>query len=126
MAAAQRTIFIAGAGIGGLTASLALAARGFRVVLLEKAEKLEETGAGLQLSPNATRVLIGLGLKERLGRRAVVPESINIMSARAGGEITRIPLGEAATQRAGAKTARLSYCRIRTAPCGTTRRSSEE
>jgi salicylate hydroxylase len=102
VAAAQRTIFIAGAGIGGLTASLALAARGFRIVLLEKAEKLEETGAGLQLSPNATRVLIGLGLKERLGSRAVVPESINIMSARAGGEITRLPLGEAATQRAGA------------------------
>ena len=100
--AASRTIFVAGAGIGGLTASLALTARGFRVVLLEKAEKLEETGAGLQLSPNATRVLIGLGLKERLGSRAVVPESINIMSARAGGEITRIPLGEAATQRAGA------------------------
>ena len=69
---ASRTIFIAGAGIGGLTASLALAARGFRVVLLEKAEKLEETGAGLQLSPNATRVLIGLGLKDRLGSRAVV------------------------------------------------------
>ncbi len=46
-----------------MTASLALAARGFRVVLLEKAEKLEETGAGLQLSPNATRVLIALGLE---------------------------------------------------------------
>jgi salicylate hydroxylase len=99
---ASRTIFIAGAGIGGLTASLALAARGFRVVVLEKAERLEETGAGLQLSPNASRVLIGLGLKERLGSRAVVPESINIMSARAGGEIARLPLGEAATQRAGA------------------------
>src|SRR5262249_25514168 len=99
---ASRTIFIAGAGIGGLTASLALAARGFRVVLLEKPEKREETGAGLQLSPNATRVLIALGVKERLGGRAVVPESINIMSARAGGEITRLPLGEAATQRAGA------------------------
>jgi len=102
VAAAQRTIFIAGAGIGGLTASLALAARGFRVVLLEKAERLEETGAGLQLSPNATRVLIGLGLKERLGSRAVVPDSINIMSARAGGEIARLPLGDAATERAGA------------------------
>src|ERR1700755_1777025 len=85
-----------------MTASLALAARGFRIVLLEKAEKLEETGAGLQLSPNATRVLIGLGVKERRGSRAVVPESINIMSARSGGEITRLPLGDAATQRAGA------------------------
>jgi len=58
--AASRTIFVAGAGIGGLTASLALAARGFRVVVLEKAERLEEAGAGLQLSPNASRVLVGL------------------------------------------------------------------
>ena len=43
---ASRSIFVAGAGIGGLTASLALAARGFRVVVLEKAERLEEVGAG--------------------------------------------------------------------------------
>ena len=64
--AASRTVFVAGAGIGGLTASLALAARGFRVVILEKAERLEEAGAGLQLSPNASRVLDGLGLQPRL------------------------------------------------------------
>jgi salicylate hydroxylase len=100
--AASRTIFIAGAGIGGLTAALALAARGFRVVVLEKAERLEEVGAGLQLSPNASSVLVGLGLKERLALRAVVPEAISIMSARAGGEIVRLPLGEAASLRAGA------------------------
>jgi salicylate hydroxylase len=100
--AASRTIFVAGAGIGGLTASLTLAARGFRVVVLEKAERLEEAGAGLQLSPNASRVLVGLGLKDRLGMRAVTPEAISIMSARAGGEIVRLPLGEAATARAGA------------------------
>jgi salicylate hydroxylase len=99
--AASRTIFVAGAGIGGLTASLTLAARGFRVVVLEKAERLEEAGAGLQLSPNASRVLMGLGLKERL-YRAVTPEAISIMSARAGGEIARLPLGEAASTRAGA------------------------
>ncbi|WP_407155280.1 FAD-dependent monooxygenase [Bradyrhizobium sp. STM 3557] len=100
--AASRTIFIAGAGIGGLTAALALATKGFRVVMLEKAERLEEVGAGLQLSPNASRVLIDLGLKPRLAARAVVPEAVSIMSARAGGEIARLPLGEAATQRAGA------------------------
>ena len=100
--AASRTIFIAGAGIGGLTASLALAARGFRVVVLEKTERLEEAGAGLQLSPNASHVLIGLGIKERLGSRAVVPEAISVHSARAGGEIARLPLGEAASQAAGA------------------------
>jgi len=100
--AASRTIFIAGAGIGGLTASLALAARGFRVVVMEKAERLEEAGAGIQLSPNASRILIGLGLQQYLGSRAVAPEAISIMSARAGKEIARLPLGDAATSRAGA------------------------
>src|SRR4051794_14163509 len=94
--AATRTIVIAGAGIGGLTAALALAAKGCRVVVLEKAERLEEAGAGLQLSPNASRILIGLGLQERLAAHAVAPEAISIMSARSGAEIARMPLGEAA------------------------------
>jgi salicylate hydroxylase len=100
--AASRTIFIAGAGIGGLTASLALARQGFRVVVLEKAERLEEAGAGLQLSPNASRVLIELGLQPRLAASAITPDAISIMSARSGGEIARLPLGEAAAFRAGA------------------------
>lgn len=100
--ALTRTIFIAGAGIGGLTAALSLAHKGFRVVVLEKAERLEEAGAGLQLSPNASRVLIDLGLNERLRRVAVTPEAITIVSARAGGELTRLPLGEAASASAGA------------------------
>ena len=97
-----RTIVVAGAGIGGLTAALALAARGFRVVVLEKAERLEEAGAGLQLSPNASRVLIDLGLQPALASRAITTEAISIMSAQGGGEIARLPLGEAATFRAGA------------------------
>jgi len=85
-----------------LTAALALAARGFRVVVMEKAERLEEAGAGLQLSPNASRILVGLGLTERLGSRAVTPEAISIMSTRRGGELIRLPLGAAAAERAGA------------------------
>jgi salicylate hydroxylase len=100
--AASRTVFVAGAGIGGLTVALALAQQGFRVVVLEKAERLEEAGAGLQLSPNASRVLIDLGLQPRLAARAVTPDAISIMSARSGGEIARLPLGEPATVRAGA------------------------
>ena len=100
--AASRTIFVAGAGIGGLTASLALAAKGFRVIVLEKAERLDEVGAGLQLSPNASRILVELGLQPRLAPLAVVPEAISVMSARAGGELIRLPLGEAAAARAGA------------------------
>jgi salicylate hydroxylase len=89
--AASRTIIVAGAGIGGLTASLALAREGFRVIILEKAERLEEAGAGLQLSPNASRVLIDLGLKPRLSR-AVTPEAVCLMSAKNGREITRLSL----------------------------------
>jgi salicylate hydroxylase len=85
-----------------LTASLALAAQGFRVVVLEKAPRLEEAGAGLQLSPNASSVLIGLGLQGRLAARAVTPDAISLMSAQAGGEVIRMPLGEAASFRAGA------------------------
>src|SRR6202047_3482296 len=88
--------------MGGLTPALALAARGFRIVILEKAERLEEVGAGLQLSPNASRVLVELGLAPRLAARAVVPDPNSLMSARSGGEIARLPLGEAATLRAGA------------------------
>ena len=93
--AASRTIIVAGAGIGGLTASLALARQGFRVIVLEKSERLEETGAGLQLSPNASRVLIDLGLRPRLSR-AVTPDSISLMSATSGSEIAGIPLARAA------------------------------
>ncbi|HEY4922272.1 MAG TPA: FAD-dependent oxidoreductase, partial [Xanthobacteraceae bacterium] len=76
-----RTIVIAGAGIGGLTTALALAQKGFRVALLDKAEKLEATGAGIQLSPNATRVLIGLGLLDALEPAVVVPQAVTVRAA---------------------------------------------
>jgi salicylate hydroxylase len=95
------TIAIAGAGIGGLTAALALAARGFRVALFDKAARLEETGAGIQLSPNATRVLDGLGLRERLLASVVAPDAVVIRTAH-GAEVARLPLGPAAEQRYGA------------------------
>ncbi|HEX2255190.1 MAG TPA: NAD(P)-binding protein [Afifellaceae bacterium] len=55
-------IAVAGAGIAGLSAALALARRGFAVRLYESAETLEEVGAGIQLSPNAVRVLEALGM----------------------------------------------------------------
>ena len=100
--AESRTIVVAGAGIGGLTASLALASRGFRVIVLERAERLEEVGAGLQLSPNASRILIGLGLEPLLAPHVIAPDSISIVTARTGKETGRIPLGEAASFRYGA------------------------
>jgi salicylate hydroxylase len=91
----SRTIIVAGAGIGGLTAALALAQAGFRIVVLEQAERPEQTGAGLQLSPNAARLLIELGMGERLKSVAVAPTAIRVMAAKTGLEILRIPLVEA-------------------------------
>src|SRR5215470_13189942 len=98
----SRTVIIAGAGIGGLTAALALARNGFRALILEQTERLEETGAGIQLSPNAARILIGLGLTDRLQPHVVTPAAIRVLGGRSGREIVRIPLGAEATKRYGA------------------------
>ena len=97
-----RSIIVAGAGIGGLTAALALARNGLRVIVLEQAERLEETGAGIQLSPNAARILIDLGLESRLRPSAVAPAALRVLDGVTGREIVRMPLGEYAEQRYGA------------------------
>ena len=76
--AASRRIAIAGAGIAGLTAALCFARRGMTVDLFERAPELQEVGAGIQLSPNATRILAPLGVLDRLMPAAVVPEAISI------------------------------------------------
>lgn len=62
----QASILIVGGGLGGLTAALALQRRGFTVRVLEQATELREVGAGIQLGPNATRVLYELGLEREL------------------------------------------------------------
>jgi salicylate hydroxylase len=94
-------VIVAGAGIGGLTAALALARNGFRVTVLEQSERLEESGAGIQLSPNATRTLIDLGLESRLRELAVTPAALRVLRAASGREIVRLPLGDAAEHRYG-------------------------
>src|SRR5262245_43059985 len=101
MPAPARSVMVAGAGIGGLTLALALAARNFRVTLFDQAERLEETGAGIQLSPNATHILRALGLEPRLKRDIVVPAGVRVLTA-SGREVARIPLGAAAEARYGA------------------------
>ena len=100
--ASARHVIVAGAGIAGLTAALGLARAGLRVSVLEQAAKLEETGAGIQLSPNATRVLIALGLRKRLAPLAMTPRAIRVMAGGSGREIVRIPLGSDAERRYGA------------------------
>src|SRR5450631_4070442 len=86
---------IAGAGIGGLTAALALARAGFEVAIFERTAVLEEFGAGLQLTPNATRVLAKLDALELVRARAMAPRAIRILRGRSGAQLTALPLASA-------------------------------
>jgi salicylate hydroxylase len=87
-------ILIAGGGIGGLAAGLGLARKGFASIVLEKAARLGEIGAGIQLGPNAFHVFDALGIGDAARDMAVFIDSLRLMDALAGEEITRIPLDE--------------------------------
>jgi len=100
--ASSRNVIVAGAGIGGLTAALAMAQRGFRVTLLDQAQRLEETGAGIQLSPNASRILIALGLERQLRQCIVEPAELRVIDARTAKVQARAPLGRTVEERHGA------------------------
>lgn len=96
----QRSAIVVGAGIGGLTAALGLARAGRDVLVLEQAERLGEVGAGIQLSPNASRVLYSLGLREQLEAVAFVPQAIEARSS-GGRLVMREELGAHAVSRYG-------------------------
>lgn len=97
-----RQIIIAGAGIAGLAAALAFAARGTPVTLFEQAKQLEAAGAGIQLSPNATRILARLGVLDRLLPDAVRPDAVVLKDAKNLRALARVPLGAAGESRWGA------------------------
>jgi len=86
---------IAGAGIGGLTAALGLGRAGFAAAIFERAPVLEEFGAGLQLAPNATRVLARLDALETVRRFALAPQAIRILRGRDDALISTLPLHDA-------------------------------
>lgn len=93
---------IAGGGIAGLTSALALHARGWDVVVLEQARELSEIGAGLQLSPNAMKVMRALGLDAALEEVGFRPQALELRLGESGQSVFSIPAGKAAETRWGA------------------------
>lgn len=97
----KNKIVVAGAGIAGLCAALALMQRGFRVVICEQADALRETGAGVQISPNGTRVLASLGMLDRLRSLAVEPRAKTIRLWNSGESWPLFDLGTASVAEYG-------------------------
>jgi salicylate hydroxylase len=97
----MQQIAIAGAGIGGLSAALALSQQGFEVRVYERARQIREIGAGLQLGPNAFRVFANLGIEDRMAGIAFSPRTIRFRDSTTGKGIFRQNLGESFTRRFG-------------------------
>jgi len=93
---------IVGAGIAGLTAALALARRGISSEIFEQAPELTEVGAGLQISPNASRILAELGVLARLTDAWLEPDSIQLISGTSLRLLAAVPAGSFARARWGA------------------------
>jgi salicylate hydroxylase len=94
-------ILVAGGGIGGLAAALALARAGRRVAVLEQAAEIGEIGAGIQLGPNAFNAFDALGVGPLARSRAVYVERMVMMDAVDGSTVASLPVGEAFRERFG-------------------------
>lgn len=98
-----QTALICGAGLGGLTAAISLARRGWSVRVVEKAEELAEVGAGIQLSPNAMHVLNALDLGAEVARVAFEPVASTIRDCVTGHTYVDLPLKGFCQSRYGAR-----------------------
>jgi salicylate hydroxylase len=97
----QLPVLVAGGGIGGLSAALALVRQGFNVKVLEQAPELGEIGAGIQLGPNAFHAFDALGIGEKARARAVYTDEMVMHDAVDGSLVGRIPTGAAFIKRFG-------------------------
>jgi 3-hydroxybenzoate 6-monooxygenase len=88
-------VLIAGGGIGGMAAALALSRQGLRVKVLEQASQIGEIGAGIQLGPNAFSAFDALGVGPRARRTAVYTDRLLMMDATDESEVANMPVGEA-------------------------------
>lgn len=92
-------VVIVGGGIGGLASAYALATAGHTVRVLEQAADFTEVGAGLQLAPNATRILREWGMLDQVVEAGVLPRRLVLKDALDGSELTHLELGETFDQR---------------------------
>lgn len=95
-------LLIAGGGIGGLSTALALARCGIRVRLVEAEPEFSESGAGIQIGPNGSRLLRSWGLGEALEAQCGRPGAIHIHDGLTGSKLASIPLGSEVENRYGA------------------------
>ena len=92
-------VLIAGGGIGGLCAAVALASHGIYSHVIEAAAKFGESGAGIQIGPNGSRLLQRWGLTDALDAQAGKPESLSIGDGPSGQILCELPLNAVAQQR---------------------------
>ena len=86
-------IAVIGGGIGGLSAALHLLRAGFDVHVYEQAPRITEIGAGIQISPNASRLLIRLGLRPAMDAAGVLPQAVHQRRWDDGRTLQRAPVG---------------------------------
>ena len=92
-------VLIAGGGIGGLAAAIALAKRGISSHVLERRAAFDEEGAGIQIGPNGTRILRRLGVADALFPHVAVPEAIRVRDGTSGSKLATLPLGQWIAER---------------------------
>ncbi|TAK49002.1 MAG: 3-hydroxybenzoate 6-monooxygenase [Xanthobacteraceae bacterium] len=101
MGKARQKIVIAGGGIGGLSAAMGLAGKGFQVTVLEQSEQFGEVGAGIQIGPNAFHAMDYLGVGDSCRAKAVYIDKLIMMDGLTGDEVAHIDVNEPFRARFG-------------------------
>ncbi len=102
MSRAATSAVVAGGGIGGLAAAIALAERGFEVRVCERRAEFPEEGAGIQIGPNGSRILRDLGVAKFLEDKVAKPDLLSVRDGATGRELAQLPLGDWIEERHGA------------------------